>query len=207
MDREEKSISSILASVGAALLYPIFLVVSTLFVVPFSIAQQMLAGRSEVPATRRQRITHRLRWFLVIDLIATVVTYIATDYVRCTIREGRPWPEELPGFGSTAWIHAVMLGLLVFVWPSILYWLGWYRPRNRSLRWRLQNTVAAAALLAFFMSTVALLGFRVAYPRMQIGLVVVFLPIVTALLRIIIQLVERSRSSGPDGRKGLKPVW
>lgn len=206
MDRERKTASNIFISIFAAVLYPLFLILSTLFVVPYSLIQQMFAVRADADASRRTRMVHRARWFVFIDVVATILTYLSADIVRCQFWIQREWPEVVPTYGSTFDIHMMMLGALVFAWPSILYWLGWYRPRHRTIVWRTKNTVAAAIMLAFFMSTVALLGFREIYPRTQIGFTILLLPLVTAIIRTVIEVVERGamsrkRNSHPD------PAW
>lgn len=207
MKQERSSASAVLASLLAGVAYPAFLVVSTLFVVPVSLWNQLFADRSAPLASVRSRMIHRSRRFVFIDVIATVVTYVLADMVRCSFWMGISWPEIVPGHGSTQSIHLAMLGLLALAWPSILYWLGWYRPRRRTVAWRMRNTFAAAAILALLMSTVALAAFREIYPRAQIGLMVALLPVVTAVIRLIVESLEEIVARRHRGPNRLDPAW
>ncbi|MFQ5429309.1 MAG: hypothetical protein ACE5E1_03265 [Phycisphaerae bacterium] len=206
MGRTHRSIASVLGSVGAGILYPLFLLVSTLFVVPIALFQLILPARSAHHSRRHGFVVPRKTWIIAIDFIAAMVTYITADYLRCTLYMGKPWPEVVDGH-ETAWIHALMLACLPFAWTTILFWLGWYKPRWRSWRWRAVNTVAAAVLLALFMSCFALLVARILYPRVQIVAVVILLPLVTGILRSLIEHFGRSNHEGDDHTGHLDPAW
>lgn len=201
-----KSGTALIAAVCAGILYPLFLVVSTLFVVPVSLLQKAFASRTDLTLDRRAVLVHRTRWFVFVDVVATVMTYLVADIVRCEVAS-RSWPEVVPGYGPTLWIHLAMLAALVAGWPSILYWLGWYRPRARAWKWRLKNTAMGAVALAFFMSTIALILFREIYPRMQIGLTVAFLPMITGAVRIGVEWIERVGRRNSERRSMIDLVW
>ncbi len=201
-----KSLSTMAASICAAILYPVFLIVSTLFVIPISLVHKALAGRADLERGRRAGMIHRTRWFVFVDVIATVATYVIADIIRCEFHEGTTWPEVVPGYGPTLWIHLTMLGGLIFAWPTILYWQGWYRARARSWKWRVRNTGAAAFVLALFMSAAALVAFREIYPRMQIGMTVVLLPLITGAVRFLMEGAERISRRNRGTRSALDLV-
>ncbi|MBX3394874.1 MAG: hypothetical protein KF841_05865 [Phycisphaerae bacterium] len=207
MKQDRSTATTVLVSLLAAGVYPLFLVLSTLYVLPLSLWNQLFADRCTSLASVRSRVIHRSRWFVLIDVIATIVTYIVADLFRCGLWMGCGWPENVPGHGSTQNIHLLMLGFLVFAWPSILYWLGWYRPRRRTITWRMRNTVAAAGILTLLMSAVALASFREIYPRAQIGLMVGLLPIITAVIRLIVESLEQFVTRRHRDPNRLDPAW
>ena len=71
------------------------------------------------------------------------------------------------------------------IWPVILYCLGWYKRRWRSLSWKIFRTVAALTILGLSMSGLSLLIHRGLYPRAQMGFTVVMLPTITILIRTL----------------------
>lgn len=182
-----------LAAVKSAILavfYAIGLAGSTLFVLPILLVEQVFSNRS---AHHGGRYGYRLpgrAGTIAMDVVAVLGTYVVADMLRCAVRMKTAWPEQIPGYGSSVGIHMKMIALLPIAWPLILYWLGWYADRWRSWRWRAWNTVAASVLLGLAMAAASLLIDRDRYPRFQIGLLVVLLPLATAVVRAVAQAIR-----------------
>jgi len=130
------------------------------------------------------------------DLLTLIVTYVLTDLLRCAVWMDRPWPEKVPGYGSTLRDHIEMMALLVVLWPLILRWMGCYKLDRRPLRWLARQVVMASAVLALSMSAYSMLFARGIYPRAQIGLLMLLLPAATILLRKLALSRARSRAQG-----------
>ncbi|HWL95084.1 MAG TPA: hypothetical protein VNT79_16310 [Phycisphaerae bacterium] len=195
-----------LSALCAALIYPLFLIVSAIFVVPLTLLTQTIAGRAPETSSLRMRVQHRTRWFVFIDLLSTALAYLVADFFRCRWWMQVSWPEVVHGYGNTIGMHLTMLAILVPAWPIILYWLGWYRPRHRPWGWRVKNTLVAGGVLGLLMCAIALGGFREIYPRAQIGFTILILPLMTGLIRSAVEMYERGRRSAARSSR-LDPAW
>ncbi len=180
------AIRATLETSGMIILYVIFLLVSAVFVLPLSLVQFALANRSAHHAQDHDLAVPRVGWMILLDVLTVVATYIIADILRCSWWMKVAWPEHVRGYGSTIGIHLGMLAVVALAWPSILHWLGWYKPRWRAWSWKVANTLAASVLLCMVMAAVALLSSgstRVLFPRAQIGFVAALIPIVTGIIR------------------------
>jgi len=140
-------------------------------------------------------MTHFKSWrqfraaMIAADGLAIIATYILADILRCHLWMRTDWPELLrlgpPPFDkiSSVRIHLKVLVPLVFAWPLILAWLGWYQERWWSWRRSLRQVVAAVGINGLIMGSLALLLERELYPRAQIGFVALILPATTLLTR------------------------
>lgn len=207
MASTRRSVLAALKLTGIAVLYPIFLVVAAIFAAPIVLFQLALANRSMQHNRLHERSIPRRVRFIVIDVVATALSYLLADVLRCALWEGKPWPQHVEGYGSTLRVHLLMLAFLLVAWPTILHWLGWYKARWRSMRWKLLNTVSAVIMLALAMAAFALLAAREVYPRAQIGIVVVLLPLVTGVIRGVIERIGRPRKPDDGESSRLDPVW
>ncbi|HPF37365.1 MAG TPA: hypothetical protein P5081_16455 [Phycisphaerae bacterium] len=185
-------------SVGGVLLAPfyvVFLGVSSLFALGYSLYRSIVAARA--PVANDVKTPSRV-WVVLLDASIVVGAYLVADVLRCWLHQHTSWPEHLEGYGSTIPIHLRMMIVLPVAWASLLGWIGWYGATPRSLRWKTLNTIAASILLALFMGAFALVFARDAYPRMQIVYFGVTLPIATGVVRGLIDQVGR-RLTGESG--------
>jgi exopolysaccharide biosynthesis polyprenyl glycosylphosphotransferase len=133
---------------------------------------------------------------MIVGDAATIVgTYVLADLLRCRFWMETPWPEFVPGVGSTVRIHLQVLAFLPLCWPILLSWLGWYQQRWRSVRWTARTIISADILLGLLMAALALLFARELYPRAQIGFVLALLPATSLAARGINAVAGRWISS------------
>lgn len=200
---KRNSIPDKLQAAGLFILYAVFLVLSSAFVLAFMAVRALLRHRV-LPA--EADVKPRTAWFVSFDVLSLLLTYLLADLFRVLVIEKKAWPEELEGYGSTLTEHGIMLAFIVPAWLAILAWLGWYRPRRRSPRWRAVNTAAATILLGLSMGAFAMLAARLVYPRWQIALVVVLLPFVSGIVRSAVDPLLRPRSPA-TAAGGLDPAY
>lgn len=170
-----------LARVAGGAAYGLWLLASIAFTLPILIFQQLLPNRSAHHAKEHGYGTPPMLTVVLIDVLAALAAYWIADWIRCRY-EGIGWPEVEPNFGSTLMVHVRMSAFVAVAWPTILAWLGWYRSRWRSWRWKAVNTFAASVLLGMAMGAFSMLVDRLIYPRMQIAIAVAVVPITTAIL-------------------------
>ena len=185
-------------SIGGVLLAPfyvVFLGVSSLFALGYSLYRSIVAARAPVANDVK---TPSRAWVVLLDASIVVGAYLVADVLRCWLHQHTSWPEHLDGYGSTIPIHLRMMIVLPVAWVMLLAWIGWYGATPRSLGWKTLNTIAASILLALFMGAFALVFARDAYPRMQIVYFGVTLPIATGVVRGLIDQVGR-RLTGEGG--------
>lgn len=161
--------------------YSLWLTASVLFTLPIFVFQQLLPNRSAHHAKDHGYGTPPLGVVVAIDVLAALAAYWLADWLRCTL-QNLPWPEVVPEYGSTLMVHVRMAAFVAVAWPLILAWLGWYRARWRSWRWKAVNTVAACVLLGMAMAAFSMLVDRSIYPRKQIAIASAVIPITTAVL-------------------------
>lgn len=130
------------------------------------------------------------------DALAILLTYVLADILRCKLYMGVEWPELLPGkISSVREVHLKVLALLPIGWTIILAMLGWYQQRWRPFEWLLRTIVLADFILALLVAGLALLFVREAYPRAQIGFLLLITPATTLAVRGITGVVGRWLSS------------
>ena len=191
MDDKKSAILPILAALPLSVLYLVWILITAIFGLAVYLLVALFPSRSAHHAGRYGASVPSRIGVVAADVLAVVLAYVAADLLRCRFWQHCPWPEEVPGYGSTLWVHLKMLLFVPVAWPLILYWLGWYRPRWRSWQWRALRTVAAAVLLGLAMAGFSVLVDRVIFPRAQIGFVVVVLPAATIIVRGAVNRVGR----------------
>jgi len=184
-----------LKALGLGVLYLLYLSISTVLGLVLFLFQELFHDPCWY---RRADRCHRISptaSTMIIDGVWALFAYLSADYLRCVFWMKTQWPETVEGYGSTIMIHAKMLPLVVVLWPIILYCLGWYQRRWRTLVWKILRTVAALLILALSMAGASLLISRELYPRAQIGFMVLMLPLLTTLIRggrdIVVHLRNR----------------
>lgn len=188
----------------AAPFYLLFLGVSSLFALGYSLFRSIVAGRAPVGDELK---TPSRMWMVLLDASIAVGAYLIADILRCTIQQHTSWPEHLDGYGSTLGVHLMMMAVLPVVWTGLLAWIGWYGAAQRALRWKVVNTIAASVVLALFMGAFALVFAREAYPRMQIVYFGVALPMATGVVRGLIDQVGRRLTGDGDAPRHIGPAW
>lgn len=187
--------------------YLLFLGVSSLFALCYSLFRAGVARRVPVGSDTDELKTPGRVWVVALDATIAVGAYLVADILRCTIRQHTTWPEHLEGYGSTLGIHLMMMAVVPIAWTLLLAWIGWYRPVARTIQWKTTNTIAASLILALFMGAFAMLIARDAYPRMQIVYFGVTLPIATAVVRGTIDLVGRRFHPDAQWPRHAGPAW
>jgi hypothetical protein len=201
---KRNSIPDKLQAAGLFVLYAVFLVLSSVFVIAFMAVRALVRPRV---LSDESDVRPRTALFGLLDILSLLVTYLLADLFRVLVIENKPWPEELEGYGSTLTEHGIMLAFILPAWIAILAWLGWYRPRRRSPRWRAVNTAAASVLLGLSMGAFAMIAARTVYPRWQIALVVLLLPFVTGIVRSVADPLFRRKLPETAAARGLDPAY
>ncbi len=206
MEKKHTNSGQRIVGVLLAPFYLVFLGVSSAFALGYSLFRSIVASRAPAPTGNEVKTPSRF-WMVMLDATIAVGAYLVADLVRCTFQQQTSWPEQLEGYGSTLQVHLTMMAVLPFAWTGLLAWIGWYGAVRRPLRWKVVNTIAASVLLGLFMGAFALVFAREVYPRMQIVYFGVALPILTGIVRGLIDQVGRrllrdDRSSGHVG-----PAW
>jgi hypothetical protein len=191
MDDKKNAILPILAALPLSVLYFVWILVTAIFGLAVYLLVALFPSRSAHHAGRYGASVPSRIGVVAADVLAVVLAYTAADLLRCTFWQHCSWPEVDVNYGSTLKVHLRMLLFVPVAWPLILYWLGWYRPRWRSWQWKVLRTVAAAVLLGLAMAGFSLLVDRLIYPRVQIGFVVVVLPVATLVVRGVLNRVGR----------------
>ncbi len=191
-----------LGSILAAPFYLAFLALSALFVGLYTLICAAVAGRPRNDGDGDATVA-RASWPQVaVDGVTVALAYLVADVLRVTLRENTGWPERLEGYGSTLTTHLVVLGVITLAWMIILQRLGWYQHAMHSLRARLRTILTATVLLTLTLATTALLFAREVYPRAQIGFFLVVLPVMSAVMR---GLVDWWQQGQRGGRSRLEP--
>jgi len=195
---------------GAVIIAPVYLLflgISSLFALIYSLFRAGVARRVPVGNDAEDLKTPGRGWMVALDGAIAVGAYLVADVLRCTFWQQTRWPEHLEGYGSTLGVHLLTMAVVPFAWPLLLAWIGWYRPVERSIRWKTANTIAASLILALFMGAFALVVAREAYPRMQIVFFGATLPIATAVVRGLIDWVGRRHRHDADWPRHVGPAW
>jgi len=188
-------------------IYAIGLVLSALFVIPIFVAEQLLPSRTQHHGERYGYTLPGRIGMIALDVASVVSAYWLGDYLRCRLYQHTSWPEIVPDFGPTLRIHIQMVVLVALLWPVILYLMGWYAERWRSWGWRVRNTVASMAVLGMTIAAGSLLIHRGIYPRAQIGFAVAALPLTTAAIRVMANLLVRLGRGSPSERPPVDETW
>ncbi len=204
MGFKRNSIPDKLQAAGLFVLYAVFLVLSSVFVVAFMAVRALLRHRT-LPG--QADVKPHTAWFVSLDVFSVLLTYFLADLFRVLVIENKAWPEELEGYGTTIGSHGIMLVFVVPAWIAILAWLGWYRPRLRSPRWRAVNTAAASVLLGLAMGAFAMVTARLVFPMKQIALVVVLLPCITGIVRSVTDPLLRRKTGAAAAPTSLDPAY
>ncbi|MCB9853491.1 MAG: hypothetical protein H6819_10380 [Phycisphaerales bacterium] len=194
-------------AIGTALIAPfylVFLAVSSMFALGYSLFRSIVASRA--PVANDVKTPSRL-WVILLDASIALGAYLTADVLRCWYYQHTSWPEHLNGYGSTLNVHLTMMAVLPIAWTGLLGWIGWYGATSRTLRWKVVNTIAASILLGLFMGAFALVVARDAYPRMQIVCFGALLPIMTGIVRGIIDQVARRLNGEDRGGRHVGPAW
>ncbi|MBN2559873.1 MAG: hypothetical protein JXQ75_02955 [Phycisphaerae bacterium] len=200
MDPKKSVIALVLAAVPLLVLYTLWFIASSAFCLLAFLLVAFFPSRSAHHAERYGAKVPSRIGVIAGDIVAVVMAYIVADMLRCALWMHTSWPEVVPGYGSTMYVHLRMLAILPIAWPLILRWLGWYKQRWRSWQWRVLRTVAASVLLGMSMAAFSLLFDRQIYPRAQVAFVVILLPVATATVRGVSRLVGRLLGSPPARR-------
>ncbi|GMU34545.1 MAG: hypothetical protein HS101_19410 [Planctomycetia bacterium] len=178
-----RQVADFVKSVALFVVYAVFLLISSIFVLIVFIGEQFLPPRSDHHADRYAGWMPGRAGMIAMDVAAIILAYLAADYARCAFYMHTAWPEQVEGYGSTLGIHLRMLAAVVVVWPIVLSVVGWYRPARRSHSWRIRRTLSSMLIVGLTMSAVALIIQRSLFPRAQIAFVLIALPFATALVR------------------------
>lgn len=206
MEKKHTHFGATFFAVLAAPFYLLFLGVSSLFALAYSLFRSIVAARAPVGANEDVKTPSR-SWMVLLDASIAVGAYLLADILRCTFQQHTSWPEHLEGYGSTLKVHLLMMAVLPVAWTGLLAWIGWYGAARRSLRWKVINTIAASVVLALFMGAFALVFAREAYPRMQIVYFGVMLPVATGVVRGLIDQVGRRLTGEGRTPRHMGPAW
>ena len=204
MDKKHTHSAWTIGSVLAAPFYLLFLGISSLFALVYALFRSIVASRA--PVGNDVKTPTRL-WMVLLDATIAVGAYLAADVLRCAFQQHTQWPEHLEGYGSTLQVHLMMMAVLPVAWTGLLAWIGWYGSAPRTLRWKVVNTIAASTLLGLFMGAFALVFAREVYPRMQIVYFGMLLPILTGVVRGLIDQVGRRLSGEARSSGHIGPAW
>lgn len=204
MDKKHSHSGHTIGTILIAPFYLVFLGLSSIFALGYSLFRSIVAARA--PVANDVKTPSRV-WVVLLDASIALGAYLLADVLRCWYHQHTNWPEQLDGYGSTLNVHLMMMAVLPIAWTGLLGWIGWYGATPRTLRWKVVNTIAASILLGLFMGAFALVFARDAYPRMQIVYFGVALPIMTGIVRGIIDQVGRRLNGDDSGGRYVGPAW